>query len=84
MLESALGTDLERFGDYQTRLVKLNPNLGGAGAALPAPSTDNTPVPAAPVTALSGTALSGTPLSGTAASGIPPVDQTDAATPGDS
>ena len=79
MLESALGADLERFGDYQTRLVKLNPKLGGKGAALPAPSTNNTPIPAAPVTALSGPSLSGTAMSGT-----PPADQTDAATPGDS
>ena len=78
MLESALGTDLERFGDYQTRLVKLNPKLGGEGAALPAPSTNNTPATAAPVTALSGSALSATALSG-----IPPADQTDAITPGD-
>ena len=77
MLESALGTDLERFGDYQTRLVKLNPKLGGEGAALPAPSTNNTPIPAAPVSALSGATLSGTALSG-----IPPADQTDATTPG--
>lgn len=79
MLESALGADLERFGDYQTRLVKLNPKLGGEGAALPAPSTNNTPIPAAPVTALSGPSLSGTAMSD-----IPPADQTDAATPGDS
>ena len=79
MLESALGVDLERFGDYQTRLVKLNPKLGGEGAALPAPSTNNTPIPAVPVTAPSGPILSGS-----AVSGIPPADQTDAATPGDS
>ena len=83
MLESALGVDLERFGDYQTRLVKLNPKLGGAGAALPAPSTNNTPIPAVPVTALSGPTLSGPTLSGSAESGIPPADQTYAATPGD-
>ena len=70
MLESALGTDLERFGDYQTRLVKLNPKLGsqlGEGAAPAAPTTSNTPAAAAPVTA---------------PSGVPPVDQTDAPTPG--
>ena len=77
MLETALGTDLERFGDYQTRLVKLNPKLGGEGTALPAPSTNNTPATAVPVTALSGSTLSGTALSG-----IPPADQTDAITPG--
>lgn len=65
MLESALGTDLERFGDYQTRLVKLNPKLGEGVAA---PSTDNTPAPAAPVVATSGA--------------VPPADHTDATTPG--
>ena len=66
MLESALGVDLERFGDYQTRLVKLNPKLG-EGVAPAAPSTNNTPAPAAPVTATSG---------------IPPPDHIDATTPG--
>lgn len=67
MLESALGTDLERFGDYQTRLVKLNPKLA-EGVAPAAPSTNNTPVSAAPVNATSGT--------------VPPADHTDATTPG--
>ncbi|KAL3141324.1 hypothetical protein ABBQ32_004910 [Trebouxia sp. C0010 RCD-2024] len=66
MLESALGTDLERFGDYQTRLVKLNPKLA-EGVAPAAPSTNNTPVSAAPVNATSGT--------------VPPADHTDATTP---
>ena len=86
MLESALGTDLERFGDYQTRLVKLNPKLA-EGAALAVSTTGTIPAPAAPVTApsgiaLSGTALSATALSDTALSSVPPANQTDATTPG--
>lgn len=69
MLESALGTDLDRFGDYQTRLVKLNPKLGsqlGEGGAPAAPTTANTP--SAPLV--------------TAPTGIPAPDQGEAATPG--
>ncbi len=70
MLETALGTDLARFGEYQTRLVKLNPKLGsqlgeeGAPAAL---TTANTPA-AAPLL--------------TAPTGIPPPEQADATMPG--
>ena len=70
MLESALGTDLARFGEYQTRLVKLNPKLGsqlGEEGAPAAPTTANTPA-AAPLL--------------TAPTGIPPPDQADATTPG--
>ncbi len=70
MLESALGTDLARFGEYQTRLVKLNPKLGsqlGEEGAPAAPTTANTPA-AAPLL--------------TAPTGIPPPEQADATTPG--
>ena len=81
MLESALGIDLERFGEYQTRLVKLDPKLGsrlvkldpklgsqlGEGAAPAAPAPSSTPAPAG---------------AATAPPGIPPVDHTDASTPG--
>lgn len=70
MLESALGIDLERFGEYQTRLVKLDPKLGsqlGEGAAPAAPAPSSTPAPAGPATG---------------PSGIPPVDHTGASTPG--
>lgn len=70
MLESALGTDLTRFGEYQTRLVKLNPKLEtqlGEGGAPAVPTATNTPVPAPLVTA---------------PTGIPAPDQADATTPG--
>ncbi len=70
MLETALGTDLARFGEYQTRLVKLNPKLGsqlGEEGAPAAPTTANTPA-AAPLL--------------TAPTGIPPPEQADATTPG--
>ncbi|KAL0038273.1 hypothetical protein WJX77_000069 [Trebouxia sp. C0004] len=67
MLETALGTDLARFGEYQTRLVKLNPKLGsqlGEEGVLAAPTTANTPA-----------ALLTAPM------GVPPPDQADATTP---
>lgn len=70
MLETALGTDLARFGEYQTRLVMLNPKLGsqlGEEGAPAAPTTANMPAPAA---------LASAPT------GVPPLDQSEAATPG--
>ena len=70
MLETALGTDLARCGEYPMRLVKLNPKLGsqlGEEGAPAAPTTANTPA-AAPLL--------------TAPTGIPPPDQADAITPG--
>ena len=75
MLETALGADLDRFGECQTRLVKLNPKLVGLeeGSAPTDPPKASAPLPAT---------VTAAPALPSAVSGIPAIDSADATTPG--